>query len=212
MSRQSSNQVSPSFVVDQSSLVRGHGRQINFAAVSDKYRVDAFKVKATANAAAAATSISVEALEKPIPKGALLNFGGVKFAKLSAGAAADDTTLTVEALENQVDLDDVTYYGYGKKMVPAGTIVADTTDGAVPREDSGADTATGITETNLHEDNNTDALTGGSVLTGGALFRNQLPQVIDSEILTATVDGWIAELVANGAYFTFHTYVDSSAS
>jgi len=214
MSRSSSNQVSPSFVVDQSSLTRGHGRQVDFAAVSDKYRQDAIKIKATANAAAAATTIAVEALDGRIPKGALLNFGGSKFAKLTAEADEGDVSLTVQALDNQVDLDDVTYFGVGFKVVPAGTIVADTTGGAVPREDSGADTANGIMETSQHEDPKAqDSLSGGSVLNGGVLFKNQLPQVIDAEISSGTIDGWITELKNAGCHFNFdNDYVDSSSA
>lgn len=88
---------------------------------------DGVIVTANGNAAAAATSITVLALDNAIPNGTLLWFGAGKFARLTAAAAAGATTLTVEALVAQVDdTDQATYAGVGKKTIASGTVIGRT--------------------------------------------------------------------------------------
>jgi hypothetical protein len=81
-----------------------------------------------AGAAAAATSIPVNALSGPIPSGTVLNFGTNKFARLTAAAAAGATSLTVAAIPTAlVDADVATYAGVGTTvLVPSGTVIGRT--------------------------------------------------------------------------------------
>jgi len=84
-------------------------------------------VEVTANAAADATSVSVVALAQPIPAGAVLDFGGKKFARLTAEAAIGATSLTVAALATALADGDITYWSeYGRKMIKSGTLVGRT--------------------------------------------------------------------------------------
>lgn len=81
-----------------------------------------------AGAAAAATSVPVNALSGPIPNGTVLHFGTNKFATLNAAAATGATTLTTLAIPTAlVDADVATYAGVGtSKTVVSGTIVGRT--------------------------------------------------------------------------------------
>lgn len=79
-------------------------------------------VVATAGAGIGATTIPVDALSGPIPGGTILDFGGVKLARLTTGAAAGDTALVVAPLTAAVvDNDDAIYPGGGKITVLSGT-------------------------------------------------------------------------------------------
>lgn len=80
-----------------------------------------------AGAALNATSVPVAALTGPIPSGAILAFGGAKFARLTASALLGATTLTVAALTAAlVAADTATYAGVGLVTVPSGTLVGRT--------------------------------------------------------------------------------------
>lgn len=84
-------------------------------------------VVGAAGAAANATTVPVDALSGAVPSGALLDFGGKKFARLSAAAAAGATSLTVDALATAlVDDDAANYIGTKKKSIPSGTPVGRT--------------------------------------------------------------------------------------
>lgn len=86
-------------------------------------------VTTTALAAANATSISVSALSAAIPAGTLLFFDtSNSYATLTATANASATSLTVAALATPVLSGDKAIYGagYGRKLVPAGTLVGRT--------------------------------------------------------------------------------------
>ena len=88
---------------------------------------DAVVVVVSGPAAAAATSIPVNALSGPIPNGTVLDFGTNKFARLTAAAAAGATTLTVAALPTALVANDTaTYRGTGKAYVNSGTPVGRT--------------------------------------------------------------------------------------
>jgi len=88
---------------------------------------DAVLVTVGANAAGAATSVTVTALLGPIPSGTLLYFGAAKVAVLTAAAALGATTLTVAALPTAlVSADAATYAGIALKAVRSGTLVSRT--------------------------------------------------------------------------------------
>jgi len=88
---------------------------------------DAVLVTVGANAAGAATSVTVTALLGPIPSGTLLYFGAAKVAVLTAAAALGATTLTVAALPTAlVSADAATYAGVALKAVRSGTLVSRT--------------------------------------------------------------------------------------
>lgn len=114
-----------------------------------------------------------------------------------------------------VDWDEVASDGAfgttGKRVIPAGTIIGETGAGIAPRRASGegitAITASGILETDAHEDNRTDARSGYGVIRGGVIYQNLLPG-------GAPVAGVKTELAEADATtgFGWVDYVDSSAS
>lgn len=71
------------------------------------------------------TAVKVAALPKPIPAGAVLDFGGAKFARLTAEAAEGATVLAVGALPTALADGDTAYYDApgAKKRIPAGSVV-----------------------------------------------------------------------------------------
>lgn len=84
-------------------------------------------VVGAAGAAADAVAVPVGALTGPIPSGAVLDFGGKKFARLTAAAAASAVSLTVAALGTALVEDDSAFYsGVGKKSIRSGTVVGRT--------------------------------------------------------------------------------------
>jgi hypothetical protein len=86
--------------------------------------------KLTADAAAAATTLTVEALPEDIDNAATATFaGGTKQARLTAAAASGATSLTVDELQFALVEDDAaTYAGSGSQLssVPSGTAVGRT--------------------------------------------------------------------------------------
>jgi hypothetical protein len=80
----------------------------------------------TANAAAGATSLTVEALAADIPNASTATFpGGTKQARLTAAAALGATALTVDELQFALVDDEVAYYTPPNtpRRVPSGTLV-----------------------------------------------------------------------------------------
>jgi hypothetical protein len=202
------------FVANEASLVRGPGRQIDWTNVPESFGRSAFAVTTDAQANAAATTISVEALPGALPAGTMLYFGEAgEYARLTAAAAAGATSLTVEALPAQIESGDVAYYNPrngGGKVVPAGTIMAELASGKViPRSAvTGAETATHILESSAVEDDDVEQA-GYGVLVGGAIFSNLLPDSGD-----ANFDTWIGELETAGVGIGWHwaTYADDTSS
>lgn len=93
--------------------------------------------------------------------------------------------------------------GTGKKVLPAGTAVAETAAGLVPRD--GTNAATGLLASDATEGLASDARTGYGVLKGGAVYGNLLPDAGDAAFATIQT-----ELKAAGP-FVFLTYADSRA-
>src|SRR5690554_952961 len=88
----------PAFVADPHSIVRNSGRQIDWDNIDDSYRETDAEVETialSASAAANATTIAVDALPVRLPDGALLDFGGKKFARVDGAAEAGATSVTV---------------------------------------------------------------------------------------------------------------------
>ncbi len=78
-------------------------------------------------AAADAVAVPVVALSGPLPSGAVLDFGGKKFARLTAPAIAGAVSLAVAALATALVANDAaTFTGMGKKRVPSGTLIGRT--------------------------------------------------------------------------------------
>lgn len=87
-----------------------------------------WQVVLTANAAAAAVSLTVEALEHELKAGTLLYFGEAgEFARVTATAAQGATSVAVEALVNAVESGDkAPVPASGPKTVKGGTVVGRT--------------------------------------------------------------------------------------
>lgn len=117
----------PGFIADL--LTREHvlpgGAKIDAALFNS---ADAVKVTVgTGGAAQGATSVpAASALADAIPAGAVLDFGGAKFARLTVAATKGQTTpLTVTALVTALVAGDVAYYNKPgqPKRIAAGTLV-----------------------------------------------------------------------------------------
>lgn len=122
----------PPFIVDPTTLVRGPGRQINWDRVPESYRqgARATAVVGAAGAAQGATAVpaTVTFLNggTVIPAGAVLDFGGGKFARVSAPYSSG-ANISVDALPTALVQDDTATYfepgDAGKKQLPAGVVL-----------------------------------------------------------------------------------------
>lgn len=212
MPRTNHNVSAARFVADENSIVRNDGRQIDWAGVGEQYRATPGQtVTASANAAALATAISVNALTAAIPSGTVLNFspGAGKFAKLTAAAAIGATSIAVEALPTAISAGDTAVHaGSGVKKLKAGTVVgeaASTTGRLRPRVVT-SNPATGILATDAVEDDTAAALSGYGVLIGGAIYEALLPEATGSpRVLPSAVK---TELNSAGTGFAFLAYSD----
>ena len=88
----------------------------------------AVKVVSTGVVAIGGTAIPVStALSGPIPKGAVLDFGGGKFARTTADVAAGAVSIPVAAIPTALAANDTAYYSkYGRKSLPGGTLIGRT--------------------------------------------------------------------------------------
>lgn len=91
----------------------------------------------------------------------------------------------------------------GDKVIPAGTPMAETAGGMVPRADLAGDgsegEAFGLLISSADEGARSDALTGYGVIVGGVIYENLLP---------VDVAPYKDELDANGTSFVWETYED----
>lgn len=205
MARTSYVNSTPGFLVDPNTVVHNSGRQVDWAQVGDEYKTGGFIVTANGAAAAAATSITVDALPGAVPVGTLLNFSGTgEVAVVTAAAAAGATSVTVEALDAGVeDNDTATVSGTGGKILKAGTVVAEdgTTKKIFPRSATAA--AKGILRTDAIEGDLSAAVTGYGVIIGGVIYENLLPVTPDSTTKTEL------NAVNVGTGFVWETYSDN---
>lgn len=215
MPRTTSTLSRPPFVADRGSINKNTGRQIAWEYITDAYRYGSATVQANGAAAAAATSITVDALPIALDTGTLLHFGGSgEFARLTAPAAAGATTITVEALPNGIeDNDTATVMGTGSKSIPAGKVMAEMTDGRLVTraERPGAETASCILETPAVEDDPTAAKTGYGCMIGGVLFENLLPDASGSPAVLPADYKTELQAAGVGTGFAWERYEDSLA-
>lgn len=101
----------PAFVLDQESLTRESGRQVDWDAVPETYRISNLTVQLAAAAAAGAVALTTDPLPAKVNAGTVLNFGTylpVTVTVNDADVNATETGITVAALSGPI---------------PAGTIL-----------------------------------------------------------------------------------------
>lgn len=205
----------PGFIADHASVTRGSGRQIDWSRVPDSFKAGKrYTITTSAQANASATSISVTALPVALPVGTILQFGADEFAQLTAPAAVGATSLTVAALAEQIEGGDTATYlvsQSGKKVIPAGTIMAVLSSGKmIPRSAvTGSETAACLLASNAEEDAGHNALSGFGDILGCVVYENLLPDYGAGSLST-----WKTELQAAGVGtgFAWQTYADSRAT
>jgi hypothetical protein len=167
----------------------------------------------TTAAAAGATSLTIDATETIIESGDAATFpGGTIQARVTANAALAATSLTVDELQFGIANDaQATIGGTGARSIPAGTIVAELTSGKiVPRAiRPGAETATGILETNAVENDRSAALSGHGVIIGGAIYENLLPDATGTPAVLPTAYKTELQTAGVGTGFAFEQYADT---
>lgn len=92
---------SPGWVADWGSVQRNSGRQIDFSNAGEDFGVPQYTIKAGADAAIGAVSITVDALPIALPKDTILNFGEWEQVLVTVNDAdvnAGETAITVAAL------------------------------------------------------------------------------------------------------------------
>lgn len=199
----------PRGIVDPSSIVKADGRQIDFNALTDGYRHGSYTITAAANAAQAATSVTVAALPTNLPKGAMLNFGGGKYAVLSAKADKGATSIAVEALPVAIVNTNTAKYGGTGKTIPALTPMVELTSGAIVpyAERPGSEKACGLLATDATEGNPINSLSGFGLIIGGAIYENLVPTASGTpKVLASGIKTNLAEL---GTGWSWHQYGDS---
>lgn len=163
-----------------------------------------------------ATTLTVYPLDGTIANGTTALFpGGTIQARVTANAALAATSLTVDELQFAVPDDaQATIGGTGTRSIPAGTVIAELTSGkVVPRAiRPGAETATGILETNAVENDRSAALSGYGVIIGGALYENLLPDATGTPAVLPTAYKTELQTAGVGTGFAFFQYGDTRGS
>lgn len=116
--------------------------------------------------------------------------------------------------------DDFIPSGQTKKVIPAGTVLAENPAGKViPRKDVAAavvanpedwavtDTAVGLIVSDAQEDSKVAAASGYGTFIGGVFYRELLPDHAEDDF-----DDWIAEVADKGYSVRLETYSDSRAA
>lgn len=198
------------FVVDPHNTPRDNGHQIDWANVGEQYRdTGGIVTVGTGGAGADATTVPVVALPVALPSGAVLDFGGKKFATLTAAADEGATSITVRALATALVAGDVaTKSGTGKKKLPAGTAIGTLLgDGKISPRVVTTNPAVGLLATAAVEGEEFAAATGYGIFIGGVFYENMLPDAVSGTLPSAIK----TELNANGTGFAFRTYSDDRA-
>jgi len=204
------------FIVDPQSIDKDGGHQIDWANVGEKYYQGSVAVNVgAAGAAAAATTVPVDALPGAIPKEGQIWFGTNKFARLSAAAAAGATSLTVYALPTALVDADVGYWfpPGAKKALPAGLVVGEKIDldaggpGMISPRVVTTNPAFALLASQAVQDDPVAALSGYGVIVGGVIYEALLPDASGSpRVLAAAIK---TELAANSKGFMFRVYKES---
>lgn len=204
----------PTAVIDQYSNINDQGHEIDWTLVPESYRAGAFDVTATANKAIGQTSLTVVALPQDLPKGAVLNFGGDKFARTTNFAAKGAVTVPVAALLTAINNGDkASFMGArcGAKSILPDTVFQELDNGKVlPRDiDAGAaatsNAAKYVSKTYCIENEPTNARGMYGFWTGGGFYENLMPQATGTP--KKLPDQYKTEL---GARFYFQQYGDST--
>lgn len=110
--------------------------------------------------------------------------------------------------------------GLTKKMIPAGTIMAENVAGKIiPRKDvaaafianpadwAEASTAAGFLVSNADEGSKTAALSGYGMFIGGVFYRELMPDHAEDDF-----DDWVTEVADRGYSVRLETYSDTRAA
>lgn len=205
----------PPFIANEASTEAGAdtGHTIDWAMVGERYRSTPGQIVRMNGAALAdATSLTVDALEFPVPAGTLIYFGQLgETVRVTTLAAAGATTLTVEADHTAIeDNDEGTITGSGFKMIPAGTRMGDAgTNGRIyPRVET-SNPAKMILRTNARENGEYGSRDTYGVVRSGMLYENLLPGATGTPKTIPAAEK--TELASAGCLFTFIQYRDSTA-
>lgn len=211
--RTSHNLSKPPFVVDDHSIMRDTGRQIDWSLLDERFQHGSQTVEVdTGGAAIGATTIPVLALSKAIPKFTVLRFSVDEFARLTADAAAGATSIAVEALVTAVEAGDKAYTGgSGGKAVPAGEEMDLLASGKIVPSSLGTAGVTcyGLLMTRADEDSRSDSITGYGVITQGQIYENLLPNATGSPKEISSTHK--TELAARGGAWMWFQYADNTA-
>lgn len=125
--RTSKTMTNLAWIAVASSILQNTGRQIDWRLVPSTYDESAWTVTLTAQANAAATSMTVAALDEDVYPGTLMYFGEAgEYARCRLFSAKGTTTLYVDALPAQIESGDTGKIGRGGELfIPAGTIMAE---------------------------------------------------------------------------------------
>lgn len=205
----------PGFVVDHAAMVKDGGGQIDWSHVPDSFKAGKkYTITLMAQANAAATTMTVAALPIDLPVGTVLQFGPDEFAQLTAPALKGATSLAVAALAAQIESADTATYlvsESGKKVIPAGTIMAELSGGKmIPRSAvTGAETAKFILASYAVEGAEHNAESGFGRYIGGPVYENLLPDYGAGSLAT-----WKTELntAGVGTGFAWKSYADTRAA
>lgn len=204
----------PAFVVDPNSVGSTSGRQIAWEYIPEKYRRGAIVVTVGAAAIIGATSLTVSALDAPIPANTPLDFGADEVAVTSAAAPAGATSLPVRALPVALEGGETAtfvpqQYRSAGKHLPAGKCMAAMADGRLctRAERPGSETATELLKTPATEFSESDSLSGYGTYESGRFYENLLPDSTgDPRVLPSA---YKTELRAAGGAWRFEQYGDS---
>lgn len=208
----------PGFVVDEHSITREPGRQIDWGYVTDAYRDNALKAKLNGAASSTDTSLTVDALPAALTVGMLLYFGqSGEYARVTAPAALGATTVSVESLPaNLEDDDEAVIPGSGDaKTIKAGTVMCELSSGkVVPRAIRPAsETSIGLLASDAVENSKEAALSGYGIIVGGVIYENLLPDA-DGGTPSVISSTYKTELqtAGVGTGFSFRQYADNRAA
>lgn len=139
----------PPFIVDQESIVRDTGRQIDWDVLGQNFVEDPMIVKLNGAALPGAVSLTVDALPRALEVGELLDFGTLEQVTVTMGASAlaAATSITVAALSGPIPDNTLLDFGTNKfaRVNVAGGALAGATSivvDAIPTALAGSEVAT----------------------------------------------------------------------
>lgn len=168
----------------------------------------------TADAAAGATSLAVEALEVAWESGDTATYqGGRKLVKITEDGDVGETALTCEPVQfaiadNAEAIADYTGTNDGR-FIPAGTVMARTSsDMLIPRYDAASETASEILQSDARENSQVAAKSGYGTLIEAMVYEELMPDAV-ADVVPA---GYKTEMATNGARINFIPWNDDRTS